>query len=258
MFAQKRGFILYLLQRWLKIVVLHQEGVCRLKGTKAICTLACSLRQVPALGVNRKRFSRRVKNERMSEQEDGCTQPVSLLWSYLAECWLLRAAEVGEHGLRRGGERNAAAEQLRREPAASPAMATRAGQVMGRRSHASGLEEPGLLFWLGGCSRQLWRQGGSHVPWPHYRSGLNSFSYFICQIIWALWKLNPVCIFLVSVLAYYTPWNLTQMLPLCKNYHSIFKMGKIQPFNIFIGKKKKKNLSWVACAFYMQWCAVVL
>lgn len=31
-----------------------------------------------------------------------------------------------------GGARNAAAEQLRREPAASPALAVRAGQVMGR------------------------------------------------------------------------------------------------------------------------------
>lgn len=115
---------------------------------------------------------------------------------------------------------------------------------MGHQSRASGLQEPRLLFWLGGCSRQLWRQSGSHVPWPHYRSGLNSFSYFICQIIWALWKLNPVCIFLVYVLVYYkTPWNLTQMLPLYKNYHSSFK---IQLFNILIGKKKKKKgfLGW--------------
>lgn len=92
-----------------------------------------------------------------------------------------------------------------------------------------------LLSRLRGCSRQLWRRGGSHVPWPHYRSGLNSFSCFICRIVWALWKSNPVCIFLVYVLVYYkTPWNLTQMLPLRKNYHSSFKMGKIQPFSIFL------------------------
>lgn len=92
-----------------------------------------------------------------------------------------------------------------------------------------------LLLQLRGCSRQLWRRGGSHVPWPHYRSGLNSFSCFICRIVWALWKFNPVCIFLVYVLVYYkTPWNLTQMLPLRKNYHSSFKMGKIQTFSIFL------------------------
>lgn len=85
--------------------------------------------------------------------------------------------------------------------------------------------------WL---QQQCWRYGGSHVPWACYRSRLNSFSYFIRRIGWALWKFNPACIFLVYVLVYYKmPWNLTQMLPLHKNYHSSFRMGKIQPFSIF-------------------------
>lgn len=80
--------------------------------------------------------------------------------------------------------------------------------------------------------QQCWRYGGSHVPWACCRSRLNSFSCFICRIGWALWKFNPACIFLVYVLVYYKmPWNLTQMLPLHKNYHSSFRMGKIQLFS---------------------------
>lgn len=92
------------LQRKMKSTVFHQEGVCRVKETKAICTAVCCLLQVPALGVNRKRFSRQVKNEHNSEREDEYTQPVTVLWSYLAECWHLRVPEVGEHGCTGGSE----------------------------------------------------------------------------------------------------------------------------------------------------------
>lgn len=217
----------------------------RVKETKAISTSACSFLQVPVLGADRKRFSRRVKNEHNSEGGDAGTQA------------LCSARTWPGGGIRRWlprGVRNSAQQLLQEVAAPQP---WPRDPRDGSPGPGQCLQEPPLLFWLHGCSRQLWRQGGSHVPWPHYRSGLNSFSYFICQIIWALWKLNPVCISLVYVLVYYkAPWNLTQMLPLCKNYHSSFK---IQLFNILTGKKKKRKafLGWhlrFACNDVLFFC----
>lgn len=184
-------------------------------------------------------------------------QPVTLCsevtWPSAGFCLLLK---LGSAPAREVGRDAVLASCIKSLPHPGPGHRSQPGD--GHQSHAGGLEEPGSLFWLRGCSRQLWRQGGSHVPWPHYRSGLNSFSCFICQIVWALWKLNLVCIFLVYVLVYYkTPWNLTQMPPLCKNYHSSFKMGKIQLFNILIGKKKISFLGGMCLLCATMCCCAV-